>query len=100
MIASLGVERDTALARADQLRRTLADVEGLHEPDVGGDCPVCRTPGPCLTLQLVHGRGTLDAAFAGLREGRGIVLVPAESGRRSPPVPSLKELMAIAPRGA
>ena len=48
MIASLGVERDTAVARADQLRRTLADIEGLHEPDVGGDCPVCHTPGPCL----------------------------------------------------
>src|SRR4051794_16372962 len=100
MIASLGVERDAAEARAAELRAIVADVEGLHEPDVGGDCPVCRTPGPCLTLQLVHGLVTLDAAFAALRDGQAIDLVAAESGRPSPPVPSLKELMAIAPRGA
>ena len=99
MIASLGVERDSAQAQAADLRRILADVEGLHEPDVGGDCPVCRTPGPCLTLQLVHGLITLDAAFASLRDDQPIDLVAAESGRPTPPVPSLKELMAVTPRG-
>ena len=100
MIASLGVERDAAEARAAELRRIVADVEGLHEPDVGGDCPVCHVPGPCLTLQLVHGLITLDEAFTAVREDRSIDLVAAESDRPSPPVPSLKELMAIAPRGA
>ena len=99
MIASLGVERDEALARAEQLRRTLADIEGLHEPDVGGDCPVCHTPGPCLTLQLVHGLISLETAFAALREGQTVDLVAAEGARPAPPVPSLKELMAIAPTG-
>ena len=99
MIASLGVERDEAVARAEELRRILADVEGLHEPDVGGDCPVCRTPGPCLTLQLLHGLVTLEAAVASLRDDQPIDLVAAEHGRPSPPVPSLQELMAIAPTG-
>jgi hypothetical protein len=99
MIASLGVDRDTAVARADELRRILADVEGLHEPDVGGDCPACHAPAPCLTLQLAHGLVTLEAAFAALREGQTIDLVAAETDRPSPTVPSLKELMAIAPRG-
>ena len=99
MIASLGVERDAAQAQAADLRRILADVEGLHEPDVGGDCPVCGTPGPCLTLQLIHGLITLEAAFTSLREDQPIDLVAAEGGRPTPPVPSLKELMAVTPRG-
>jgi len=99
MIASLGVERDVAEARAAELRGLLADVEGLHEPNVGGECPACRTPGPCLTLQLAHGLVTLEAAFAALREDQPIDLVAAEAARPSPPIPSLKELMAVAPHG-
>jgi hypothetical protein len=99
MIASLGVERDVAEARAAELRGVLADVEGLHEPNVGGECPACHTPGPCLTLQLAHGLVTLEAAFAALRDDQAIDLVAAESARPSPPIPSLQELMAIAPRG-
>jgi hypothetical protein len=99
MIASLGVERDAAEARAAELRRIVAEVEGLHEPDIGGDCPACRTPGPCLTLQLVHGLITLEAAFSALRDDQPIDLVAAENDRPSPTIPSLQELMAIAPTG-
>lgn len=99
MIASLGVDRDAAEARAAELRQVVADVEGLHEPDIGGECPACRTPSPCLTLQLVHGLITLEAAFAALRNDQPIDLVAAETARPTPPMPSLKELMAIAPSG-
>jgi hypothetical protein len=99
MIASLGVDRDAAEARAAELRQVVADVEGLHEPDVGGECPACRTQSPCLTLQLVHGLITLEAAFAALRNDQPIDLVAVESHRPTPPIPSLKELMAIAPSG-
>src|SRR3954469_12639814 len=110
MIASLGVDRDAAEARAAELRQVVANVEGLHEPDVGGECPACRTQSPCLTLQLVHGLITLEAPcpprrVARVRPPPGAVSPPRRTARPMPlapggtpgpppPIPSLKELMA------
>jgi len=100
IIANIAVERDDAQRYAAELRALIADVEALHEPNIGGECPTCAAPAPCLTLRLVHGLITLEQAFAAVREEQPIDLVAAEEQHRpAPPVPSLKELLAIAPSG-
>src|SRR4051794_10169166 len=100
MIASLGVDRDAAEARAAELRQVVADVEGLHEPDIGGGGrpgppPRPPPPPPHLLRGLTGGGGVCPAP----RTARRIALGPGEGPRPPPPMPSLKELMAIAPSG-
>ena len=99
MIASLGADKAAAERLVAELRALLSDLEALHEPNVGGDCPTCRAPAPCLTLRMLHGDIGLEDAFATLRDDQPIDLVAAETSRPTRPVPSLKELLAVAPTG-
>ena len=94
MIIELGRARDDAWDHADALARLLADVEALHEPDAGGDCPTCATTSPCLTHLLIRREITMDQAYSVLRDHQPIDLVAAEMARPTPPVPSLKTLLA------
>jgi hypothetical protein len=96
LIDALYAERSAADARADAFARLLADLELLHEPDAGGDCPTCVVEAPCLTLRLVRHEVTIDDAVASVRDNRVIDL---DAGRPTPTVPSLKELLAVAPHG-
>ena len=94
MIIELGQARDDAWEHADALARLLADVEALHEPDAGGDCPTCGTTAPCLTHLLIRREITMDQAYTALRDHQPIDLVAAEVARPTPAVPSLKTLLA------
>ena len=94
MIIELGRARDDAWDHADALARLLADVEALHEPDAGGDCPTCGTPSPCLTHLLIRREITMEQAYTAVRDHQPIDLVAAEFARPTPPVPSLKTLLA------
>ena len=84
LIAELGRERS-------DLRRLLADVEALHEPDANGDCPTCMTPAPCLTTLMLHREVSVEDAFAVVRERQPIDLVRDERG---PLMPTVAELLA------
>lgn len=92
MIVELGEARDDAERDAARLQARLADLEALHEPDAGGDCPTCGTPAPCVTMLLLRGQVTLDRAFAHVRDAAPIDLVALDD--RTPPVPSLAEMLA------
>lgn len=94
MIIELGQARDDAWDHADALARLLADVEALHEPDANGDCPTCGTTSPCLTHLLIRHEITMEQAYSVLRDHQPIDLVAAELARPTPPVPSLKTLLA------
>src|SRR4051794_21332493 len=99
MIAEIGIDRDAARALVDRLQALLGDIEALHEPSSGGDCPTCGVEAPCVTLALVHGDITLEQAFASVRDQTPIDLTEVET-RQPPPVPSLAELLAERPSGA
>ena len=94
MIIELGQAREQAWEEADAVARLLADVEALHEPDAGGDCPTCGTTAPCLTHLLIRREITMEQAYSALRDHQPIDLVAAEDGRSTPPVPSLSSLLA------
>ena len=94
MIIELGRARDQAWDQADALTRLLADIEALHEPDSGGDCPTCGTTSPCLTHLLIRREITMEQAYSVLRDHQPIDRVAAELARPTPPVPSLKTLLA------
>src|SRR3954447_22323523 len=94
MIIELGQAREEAWDHADALARLLADVEALHEPDANGDCPTCATAAPCITHLLIRREITMDQASAVVRNTQPIDLVAAETGRPTPPVPSLRKLLA------
>lgn len=96
LIDDLYAQRSAADARAAALARLLSDLELLHEPDAGGDCPTCVVEAPCLTLRMLRGEVTVDDAVASVRDHRVIDL---DAGRSTPTVPSLKELLAVAPHG-
>ena len=96
LIDGLYAQRTAADARADAFARLLSDLELLHEPDAGGDCPTCVVEAPCLTLRLLRREVNIDEAVASVRDHRVIDL---DAGRETPTVPSLKELLAIAPHG-
>jgi len=93
VILDLARARDLAADQAASLDDLLADVETLHEPNGGGECPTCRTPAPCLTHLLIRREITLDQACSVVRDHEPIDLVAAET-RPAPPVPSLAELLA------
>ena len=93
MIVELGEARDDAEREAAALTARLSDVEALHEPDAGGDCPTCMTPAPCVTSLLLRGQVTLEGAFAHVRDAAPIDLIAVET-EPHPPVPSLAELLA------
>lgn len=97
IIADLGQARDDARGEAADLRRMLADLEALHEPDSNGDCPTCLAPAPCVTHLLVRRQIDLAQAYAAVRDHQPIDLVAAE--RETPRVPSLAELLAVPDRG-
>ena len=92
MIGELNAARDAAEGRAGDLARLVADVEALHEPDAGGDCPTCMTESPCRTLRRVRREITFAAACDSMRDLRTIDLAAAEDVMRRP-VPTLKELL-------
>jgi len=96
LIDGLYAERSAADARADAFARLLSDLELLHEPDAGGDCPTCLVEAPCITLRMLRREITVDDAVASVRDHRVIDL---NSDRATPNVPSLKELLAVAPHG-
>jgi hypothetical protein len=93
MIADLGERRRLAAADAERLRRRLADVEGMHEPDADADCPTCRAPAPCPTLRLARGEIDYEMACAAVR---GLIDLTAVEGssRGVPPVPRIADLLA------
>jgi len=93
VILDLARARDLAADHAASLDDLLGDVETLHEPNGGGECPTCRTPAPCLTHLLIRREITLDQACSVVRDHEPIDLVAAET-RPAPPVPSLAELLA------
>jgi len=96
LIEDLHEQRCAADARADAFARLVSDLELLHEPDAGGDCPTCVVQSPCLTLRLLRRDVSIDDAVAAVREHRVIDL---DTERMTPTVPSLKELLAVAPHG-
>jgi hypothetical protein len=89
LITEFGERRRLAEDAAARLARLLADVEALHEPNAGGECPTCGTLAPCPTLLLVQGEIDLEAAFDVVR-GRE---VDVTSAHRAPSVPSLSEML-------
>lgn len=96
LIDGLYSQRSAADARADAAAGLLSDLEMLHEPDAGGDCPTCVVEAPCLTLRLLRREITIDDALSWVRDHRVIDLTYE---RTTPTVPSLKELLAVAPHG-
>jgi len=96
LIDALYADRSASDARADASARLLSDLELLHEPDAGGDCPTCVVEAPCITLRLLRREVGIEDAVASVRDHRVIDL---DCGRMTPAVPSLKELLAIAPHG-
>jgi hypothetical protein len=92
VIADLGARRRLAAADATRLRRRIADVEAMHEPDADGDCPTCRAPAPCPTLRLARGEIDYETACAAVR---GFIdLTAAERpGPPSPAIPRLADLL-------
>jgi hypothetical protein len=98
LITDLGRRRDEATAQAMRAEALLADVEALHEPDVGGDCPTCMTEAPCLTLRMLNREVTFHQACDAVR-GRTIDLVAMEEETMRRPVPSLSDLLAQPSRG-
>lgn len=89
LITEFGERRRLAEDAAARLVRLLADVEALHEPNVGGECPTCGMPAPCPTLLLVQGEIDLGAACAVVRGQE----VDVTSSHRNPNVPSLSEML-------
>lgn len=96
LIDGLYAQRTAADARAEAFAGLLSDLELLHEPDAGGDCPTCVVEAPCLTLRLLRREVGIDEAVASVRDHRVIDL---DGDRVTPTVPSLKELLAVAPHG-
>jgi hypothetical protein len=93
LVSELAERRRVALADADRLRERLRDLEALHEPDAGGDCPTCAIEAPCPTLLLATGRIDLEQAYAAVRGH--IDLTEAERDERTTPeVPSLAAMLA------
>jgi hypothetical protein len=93
LVTELAERRRLALADADQLRARLRDLEALHEPDAGGDCPTCAIEAPCPTLLLATGRIDLDAAYAAVRGHIDLTEVEQQE-RAAPEVPSLAAMLA------
>lgn len=92
LITELGRERAQAQGTADELRKLVADLEALHEPDLDDECPTCKTQSPCITMLLLHRRISVEQAFGIARDNEPIDLVEVERGPR---VPSLAELLAM-----
>jgi hypothetical protein len=93
LIADLGERRRLAAANADLLRRRLGDVEAMHEPDADSECPTCRAPAPCPTLQLARGEIDYETATAAVRGLIDLTVVDRD-GPVAPPIPRLADLMA------
>ncbi|MBV9291267.1 MAG: hypothetical protein JO222_02370 [Frankiales bacterium] len=93
VIADLGERRRFAAADAERLRRRLADVEAMHEPDADGECPTCRAPAPCPTLRLARGEVDYETACAAVR---GLIDLTAYErlGPVAPSVPRLADLLS------
>jgi hypothetical protein len=99
LITDIGMERDAARALADELRVVFDQLEALHEPSSGGDCPTCGVLAPCVTQQVLHREITLEDAFEAVRTREPIDLTAVEAPN-PPPVPSLAQLLAERPSGA
>ncbi len=95
LITEFGERRRRAEAEVARLRALLADVESLHAPSSGGECPTCGMPSPCPSLLLVQGQIDLDEACAAVR-GRD---VDVSSPHRRPNVPKLAEMLGSATGG-
>jgi hypothetical protein len=98
LIVDLGERRRMAATNADRLRRRLADVEAMHEPDADSECPTCQASAPCPTLRLARGEIDFETACAAVR---GLIdLTAAErDGPTPPPIPRLSELLAGSSHG-
>jgi hypothetical protein len=99
LIVDLGERRRLAAADADRLRRRLADVEAMHEPDADGECPTCGAAAPCPTLRLARGEIDYETACSAVRGLIDLTAVErastsSDSGPRTPPVPRLAQLLA------
>ncbi len=89
LITEFGERRRRAEAESARLAALIADVEALHAPSSGGECPTCGMPAPCPTLLLVQGDYDLDAACAAVR-GQD---VDVTSAHRRPNVPRLADML-------
>jgi hypothetical protein len=98
VITDLAERRRLAAADAARLRRRLADVEAMHEPDADGECPTCRAPAPCPTLRLTRGEVDYETACAAVR-GLIDLTVFDRLDPPSPPVPRLADLLATSGDG-
>ena len=96
LITEMGRERAHAQDQAEELRKLVADLEALHEPDSDDECPTCKTASPCITMLLLHRRISVDQAFGIVRDNQPIDLVEVERGPR---VPSIAELLAMPTAG-
>ena len=92
LITEMGRDRAQAQGQAEDLRRLVADLEALHEPDADDECPTCKTASPCITMLLLQRRISVDEAFGIVRDNQPIDLVEVERGPR---VPSIAELLAM-----
>ena len=94
LIRDLGERRRRAAEDATRLRRRLADVEALHEPDADSECPTCGTSAPCPTLLLARGEVDYETACSAVR---GLIDLTAleddEDRRTAPPMPRLADLL-------
>jgi hypothetical protein len=94
LIADLGERRRLAAENAGRLRRRLADVEALHEPDADHECPTCGTPAPCPTLLLARGEIDYEAACSAVRGLIDLTATDEEAReRRSASVPRLADIL-------
>jgi hypothetical protein len=94
LIRDLGERRRQAAADATKLRRRLADVEALHEPDADSECPTCGTTAPCPTLLLARGEVDYETACSAVRGLIDLtVLEPDDDRPTAPPMPRLADLL-------
>jgi hypothetical protein len=94
LIVDLGERRRLSAADADRLRRRLADVEAMHEPDADGECPTCSAAAPCPTLRLTRGEIDYETACAAVRGLIDLTVYERDGCSPTPPVPRLAELLA------